>query len=488
MHQKTFSSDQKQNCEINIEILRIYRMNLQKNDIKILIPEGAKKILDTLHNAGFEAYVVGGCVRDSILSRKPMDFDITTSALPMEVKSLFKRTIDTGIKHGTVTVMINKEGYEVTTYRVDGAYEDHRHPKDVTFTSNLLEDLKRRDFTINAMAYNDKDGLVDAFGGIEDLEKGIIRCVGDPMKRFEEDALRILRALRFSAQLSKDGKPYDIDEKTASAMSQLSQTLKNVSAERIQTELIKLMTSDHPERLRLGYELGITKVFFPEFNECIECSQNNSHHVYNVGDHILRSCMEVPNDKILRLTMLFHDIGKPRTKTVDEYGVDHFFNHPAVSAEMARSIMHRLKFDNATLKLVCKLVENHDLLLTDKITEVRVRKAMFKIGPDYFDYFLMIKKADMLAQNHIYLEEKTNRLKEIKKCADIIRERNDCLSLKQLAVKGKDLMDAGVCQGRLIGSVLEAMLNDVIKNPTHNDKDYLLKHLKNYEVNTDIDS
>ena len=201
MHQKTFSSDQKQNCEINIEILRIYRMNLQKNDIKILIPEGAKKILDTLHNAGFEAYVVGGCVRDSILSRKPMDFDITTSALPMEVKSLFKRTIDTGIKHGTVTVMINKEGYEVTTYRVDGAYEDHRHPKDVTFTSNLLEDLKRRDFTINAMAYNDKDGLVDAFGGIEDLEKGIIRCVGDPMKRFEEDALRILRALRFSAQL-----------------------------------------------------------------------------------------------------------------------------------------------------------------------------------------------------------------------------------------------------------------------------------------------
>ena len=241
--------------------------------MKIKLPDNVKMILDRLHEAGFEAYAVGGCVRDSILGRIPGDWDITTNALPQDTKKLFKRTIDTGIEHGTVTIMVGKEGYEVTTYRIDGKYEDSRHPSEVTFTKNLTEDMKRRDFTINAMAYNDEEGIIDRFGGMEDIEKGLIRCVGNPKERFSEDALRIMRAVRFAAQLN-----YSIEDETKNAISELADTLKNISAERIQTELVKLLLSDHPERLMTAYELGITKVILPEFDRCMETPQNNPHH------------------------------------------------------------------------------------------------------------------------------------------------------------------------------------------------------------------
>lgn len=280
--------------------------------MKINIPENAKKILDTMHAAGYEAYVVGGCVRDAILGREPGDWDITTNAAPLEVKGLFRRTIDTGIEHGTVTVMMGKEGYEVTTYRIDGEYEDGRHPNQVTFTRSLVEDMKRRDFTINAMAYNDEEGLIDKFGGEQDLKEGIIRCVGDARERFSEDALRIMRAIRFSAQLG-----FDIEESTKRAITELAPTLEKISAERIQVELVKLITSDYPGRMRDAYELGITKVIFPELDACMATEQNNWHHAYSVGEHIIRSVENIRPDKVLRLTMLMHDIAKPVTMTID---------------------------------------------------------------------------------------------------------------------------------------------------------------------------
>ena len=296
----------------------------EHTNMKLTIPSNAEKILHILEENGYEAYVVGGCVRDSILGRTPDDWDITTSASPEQVKELFHRTVDTGLQHGTVTVLMDKEGYEVTTYRVDGDYEDGRHPKQVMFTSSLEEDLKRRDFTINAMAYHPVRGLVDLFHGMEDMQAKIIRCVGDPMERFHEDALRILRAVRFSAQLG-----FTIEKETKNGIRVLAPNLKCVSAERIQTELVKLLVSPHPDYLRVAYETGITKEFLPEFDRCMETEQNTPHHCYTVGEHILHSLMLVRPDKVLRLTMLLHDIAKPVMRKTDENGRDHFKMHAA---------------------------------------------------------------------------------------------------------------------------------------------------------------
>ena len=283
--------------------LRRWFTGEEHTNMKLTIPSNAEKILHILEENGYEAYVVGGCVRDSILGRNPNDWDITTSASPQQVKELFQRTVDTGLQHGTVTVLMDKEGYEVTTYRVDGDYEDGRHPKQVMFTSSLEEDLKRRDFTINAMAYHPERGLVDLFHGMEDMEHKIVRCVGDPMERFHEDALRILRAVRFSAQLG-----FTIEEKTKAGIQALAPNLKCVSAERIQTELVKLLVSPHPDYLRVAYETGITREFLPEFDACMETEQNTPHHCYTVGEHILHGLLLVRPDKVLRLTMLLHDI------------------------------------------------------------------------------------------------------------------------------------------------------------------------------------
>ena len=286
-----------------------------RHDVKINIPDKAKDVIGTIMAAGFEAYVVGGCVRDSVLGRTPEDWDITTSARPEQVKALFPHTVDTGLQHGTVTVMMGREGFEVTTYRIDGKYEDCRHPENVTFTPSLREDLQRRDLTINAMAYNEEQGLVDIFGGMEDISEGIVRCVGDPRERFREDALRILRAIRFSAQLG-----YVIEEGTRKAAAELAPLLSKISAERIQTELVKLLVSPHPEYLRLAYECKVTAVFLPEFDKAMETPQRHPHHCYSVGEHILSSLGYVEADRVLRLAMLFHDIGKPEVMTADTDG------------------------------------------------------------------------------------------------------------------------------------------------------------------------
>lgn len=277
--------------------------------MKIQLPDKVHHIITTLQDHGYEAYAVGGCVRDSILGRDPQDWDITTSATPLETKALFERTFDTGIEHGTITVLLEKEGFEVTTYRIDGKYEDSRHPKEVQFTRSLEEDLKRRDFTINAMAYNEEAGLVDIFDGLQDLDQKVIRCVGNAGERFSEDALRILRAVRFSAQLG-----FDIEEKTREAISDLASNLRNISAERIQVELVKLLVSPYPERIRLAYELGITSVILPEFDVMMVTEQENLHHCYHVGEHTIHTMMNIAPEKVLRLTMLFHDMGKPATK------------------------------------------------------------------------------------------------------------------------------------------------------------------------------
>lgn len=443
-----------------------------QNTTIIQLPEKVKYIIDTIMEAGYEAYAVGGCIRDSILLREPSDWDITTSASPYQVKELFRRTLDTGIKHGTVTVMLDKEGFEVTTYRIDGEYEDGRHPKEVTFTRNLTEDLKRRDFTINAMAYNEKDGLVDIFGGLEDIRRRTVRCVGNPLERFSEDALRMMRAVRFSAQLG-----YRIEEETSNAIRVLASDLKKISAERIQTELVKLLTSPHPDYLRMAYETGITKVVLPEFDLCMITEQKNPHHCYTVGEHTLVAMQVVRADKVLRLAMLFHDMGKPLCVTTDEEGIDHFHGHPSASEEIAGNVLHRLKFDNDTIYMVKKLVKYHDQYIEPQ--PKNVRRAIRKMGEDVFPLLLEVKEADVQAQSDFLREKKEQNLKDVMDVYQRILEENQCVSLKTLAINGKDLIDqAGMKPGKELGEVLNELLDLVTEDPARNTREYLLKAAK----------
>lgn len=439
--------------------------------VEIQIPEKVNKIIHTLQEHGYEAYAVGGCVRDSFLGREPMDWDITTSAMPEETKALFPHTFDTGIEHGTITVLLDHEGFEVTTYRVDGKYEDSRHPKEVIFVRNLKEDLLRRDFTINAMAYNEKEGLVDIFGGMDDLKAGIIRCVGNAQARFSEDALRILRGIRFAAQLG-----FELEDETREGMRLLAPTLRKISAERIQVELVKTLTSSRPDLLREAWKLGITKEFLPEFDLAMETTQETVHHMYTVGEHILHTLLEVRSDRILRLTMLLHDIGKPCRKTMDADGVAHFKGHPEKSSELANEILHRLKFDNDTIRKVTKLVRYHDHRMP--VTPAHVRRAVHEIGEDLFPLYLEVRRADVSAQSMYQREEKIADIDGVEKLYHEIMERNECVSLKMLAVTGKDLIAAGMKPGKEIGQMLEHFLDLVLEHPELNQKEELLKRIE----------
>lgn len=433
------------------------------------LPQNVNFIIDRLYEHGFEAYAVGGCVRDSLLGRKPQDWDITTSAKPDQVKTIFNHTIDTGIQHGTVTVMLDHVGYEVTTYRIDGEYEDARHPKEVTFTSNLKLDLERRDFTINAMAYNHKSGIVDEFDGIGDLNKHIIKCVGCAHDRFSEDALRMFRAVRFAAQLG-----FEIDKETQDAIKELAPTMAKVSAERIQVELVKLLTSDHPEMMRNLYELGLTKVFMPEFDTMMETPQNNKHHMYSVGEHTIRTLMNVRADKVLRLTMLLHDVAKPVCITTDEHGQNHFKKHPAVGADMAKKILRRLKFDNKTIDICCTLVREHD----DRpvITQSNVRRAMSRIGVDLFPLLFEVKRADMLGQSLYKRDEKMAYIDEYERVYNDILAQNQCVSKKDMKINGKDLITLGVEPGQKLGAILDCLYEMVLDDPKLNDRKKLIEH------------
>ena len=439
--------------------------------MKIALPRKVLMIINNLQLHGYEAFAVGGCVRDSILARRPEDWDITTSAKPEEIKKLFRKTVDTGIEHGTVTVLLGKDSFEVTTYRIDGAYEDSRHPKEVKFTNRLEEDLRRRDFTINAMAYNDEVRLVDVFGGMQDLNHHRIRCVGDPEERFSEDALRILRAVRFSAQLN-----FPIEPNTARAVKKLAPTLKKISAERIRTELVKLLVSPHPERIQDAFELGITRVILQEWDAMVGVEQHTPHHKYDVAEHTIRALKNVKRDKILRLTMLFHDMGKPAMKTTDEKGQDHFKGHALVSEEIARKILRRLKFDNDTVKMVTRLVCYHDYRI--EATPQNVRRAMNRIGVELFPYYLAVRMADVKAQSPYRKREKIENIVEMRRLYQEALLKDQCVTLRQLAVSGKDLMQLGMKPGRELGSMLSELLEYVIDDPERNDRDTLCKYVK----------
>lgn len=416
------------------------------------IPKKVEYIIEELGNNGFEAFAVGGCVRDTILGRNPQDWDVTTSASPMDVKRIFKRTIDTGIQHGTVTVMLDKEGFEVTTYRIDGEYEDSRHPKEVTFTTNLTEDLKRRDFTINAMAYNPKSGIVDEFGGIEDLENKIIRCVGVAKERFTEDALRILRAVRFSAQLG-----FEIEEETREAAKELAPTLKKISRERIQSELSKLMVSPHPDYVKELDSLSLNENIFEDR--------------IIINEHTLRMLLAVRDDKVLRWTAFLQEES---------------------TAERAKEILRGLKFDNYTINHVSRLTK---WLRTEiKPDKASVRHAVNKIGEDIFELLLEAQKAFYESMPYLSVKadaygiEETEKSDKLKTLADVkvlyerVMEDDDCVSLKQLAVGGNDIIKASLAKGQGIGELLEYLLDIVLDDPTENERENLLRRAKEYKA------
>ncbi len=439
--------------------------------MKMNLPINVNRIIHTLEEHGHDAYAVGGCVRDTLLGKEPKDWDITTSAKPEEVKSLFSHTIDTGIEHGTVTIMMDHVGYEVTTFRIDGEYEDSRHPKEVIFTGNLLEDLKRRDFTINAMAYNDRDGLVDAFEGEEDLKRGVIRCVGKATERFTEDALRMMRAIRFAAQLG-----FTIEEETAAAIKELAPTLARVSAERIQVELVKTICSPHPEELREAYALGLTAVFFPEFDVMMKTEQVNKHHMYSVGEHTIWSLVHAGEDRKLRLSLLLHDIAKPACKTTDAKGQDHFYGHPEAGVDMARTILRRLKFDNDTIAVVSKMVKEHDN--RPELSERVVRRAMNRIGVEYMPLLFDVKRADTLAQSLYRRDEKLAYIDEYESLFHKIDEEKQCVTKAMMAINGKDLIAMGLKPGKEIGDILDQLFQEVLEHPEWNDHAFLVERAK----------
>ncbi len=434
--------------------------------MRVELPKEVKRIIDMLHNHGHEAYAVGGAVRDAILGREPKDWDITTNAFPQEIKSIFNKTIDTGIEHGTVTVLMGKVGYEVTTYRIDGEYFDSRHPSSVEFTGNLKEDLLRRDFTINAMAYNDSEGLVDEFGGLSDLRNGVIRCVGNARERFTEDALRMLRAVRFSAQLG-----FSVDDETKEAIEELAPSIVNISSERIRDELLKTIESDNPRHILELYNLGLTKYILPEFDEMMKCEQNSKHHMYSVGMHTVISMENVPSNRVLRLTMLLHDTGKPKSKTTDKEGYNHFYGHPVESARIANDVLRRLKMDNATRKKVVRLVRYHDE--RPKLEEKKVRHKIVDIGIGAFPDLFAVNRADTLAQSEYKREEKLAYIDGFEAIYNSIIEKNQALCIGDLKITGSDLIKMGLKEGPLVGKVLKELFDEVLNNPEKNNKEYL---------------
>lgn len=434
---------------------------------KILFPKNVDYIINKLNSNGFKAFIVGGCVRDSILGREPNDWDITTNALPEDIKRLFDRTFDTGIKHGTVSVLISNECYEVTTYRVDGEYSDNRRPDKVSFTSSLKEDLARRDFTINALAYHPNEGLIDYFDGQKDLAQRQIKAVGNANIRFEEDALRMLRAIRFSAQLG-----FSINKDTYNAIKEKSHLIEKISHERIRDELDKILLSPNPKYFDLLYNTNLLKHIIPEFIICYSTEQNNPYHIYNVAEHILHSVEYVKNTCVLRWTMLLHDIGKPLQKTTDDKGIDHFYGHQQVGADMARIILNRLKFDKESIKKITNLVANHDLDILDN--EKSIKKAINKVGEDLFRDFIEVKKADAMSQNIVYLEDRLKMFENVIKIYEKIKLDNQCLKKSDMAVNGYDLISLGMEPGKELSSMLNYLLECVLENPELNNKEKLI--------------
>lgn len=431
------------------------------------MPKNVDTAINLLQSAGFEAYAVGGCVRDSLLGKAPNDWDITTSAKPEDMKSVFAdfHCIDTGIKHGTVTVVIDGEPLEITTFRLDGEYEDNRHPKSVTFTSNLGADLGRRDFTVNAMAYSKKTGTVDLFGGQNDLKNGIIRCVGDPDRRFNEDALRILRALRFASALD-----FEIEEKTAQSLLKNRALLGNISEERIAKELLKLVCGKGAKRILTDFAPVLFEIL-PELQPMYKNSHDNPHHCYDIYEHTLIAVESIDPEPTLRFATLLHDCGKPAVKKFDENGVAHFYGHQRISAEISAQILARLKVSNKFRDEILFLVSNHDRWELYENTE-KMPRYLSKFGLDGVLNLLKVMRADVLAQSPEY-RYRLDQIADAEETAKNLAAQKPCLSLSELQINGRTLMDIGIPQGRKLGAVLAQLLDEVIDGVTKNTQEAL---------------
>lgn len=431
------------------------------------MPKNVDTAINLLQSAGFEAYAVGGCVRDSLLGKTPNDWDITTSAKPEDMKSVFAdfHCIDTGIKHGTVTVVIDGEPLEITTFRLDGEYEDNRHPKSVTFTSNLGADLGRRDFTVNAMAYSKMTGTVDLFGGQNDLKNKIIRCVGDPDRRFNEDALRILRALRFASALD-----FEIEEKTAQSLLKNCALLGNISEERIAKELLKLVCGKGAKRILTDFAPVLFEIL-PELQPMYKDSHDNPHHCYDIYEHTLIAVESIDPEPTLRFAMLLHDCGKPAVKKFDENGVAHFYGHQRISAEISAQILARLKVSNKFRDEILFLVSNHDRWELYENTE-KMPRYLSKFGLDGVLKLLKVMRADVLAQSPEY-RYRLDQISDAEEIAKNLAAQKPCLSLRELQINGRTLMDIGIPQGRKLGAVLAQLLDEVIDGVTKNTQEAL---------------
>jgi len=421
----------------------------------INLPAEVEEIIKTLNNGGFEAYVVGGCVRDSLLGREPKDWDIATNAIPEVVMELFDNTIPTGLKHGTVTVLISGESFEITTYRTEEGYFDNRHPEVVKFVTSLVEDLARRDFTFNAIAYNPRIGLVDNFGGQIDLKNKEIKCVGSPNKRFGEDALRMIRAIRFASQLG-----FNIEYSTFEAIKTNKNLIKNISQERIRDELCKILLSDHPKFGLVTLQIsGLLEIILPELYDCVDFDQHNEHHDKNVFDHILAVINNIPNNLIIRLVF-----------SIDENGNGHFYQHHMRSMDIAEEVLKRLKFDNETIGRVSTLVKEH-MSRFEHLRTGNIKRFINRVGIENLDLLFELQIADIKGSKPPYDFSEIIKLKE--ECKRIIDEKQP-LTVKDLAINGHDLMALGYKQGKDIGTILTKLLELVIENPELNIKEKLL--------------
>lgn len=435
----------------------------------ILIPDNVEKIIEELELYGYEAYIVGGCVRDSLLGRTPKDYDIATSAAPEQVKECLSayKVIDTGLKHGTVTVL-SDDYVEVTTFRMDSAYSDHRHPDEVTFSDNLLDDLSRRDFTVNAMAYNHRTGVIDKFGGQKDLFKRKIKCVGEPAVRFNEDALRILRALRFASQLD-----FEIDDLTATAVHDMYRLLGEVSKERIASELNGIVTGRAPCEVLKRFS-DVLSFIIPEIRPCIGFEQHSRYHVYDVWDHTAAAVEHSAPETEVRLALLLHDIAKPVCCNFDDEGNGHFYGHEKTGAEMAEKILRSLKYPNDTIETVCKLIKFHYVTPVDD--NVVVKQLLSAVGSEDFFRLAEVIKGDSRAKQRICFE-RVQIVENMELRAKEILDKKECISISQLDINGADVAALGA-RGRQIGDILNKLLALVIEEKADNIKSELLKFAK----------
>ena len=438
------------------------------------IPLEAVRIIEEIEKSGYEAYVVGGCVRDMLMNREPHDWDITTSAKPEDVKKIFRRTYDTGIEHGTVTVILNEEHFEVTTYRIEDDYKDFRRPDKVSFVKDITLDLSRRDFTMNAIAYHPERGFIDPYDGQLDIQNKCIRSVRCATERFTEDALRILRAIRFSAQLG-----FIIEKETIEGIRECRHLLQHISKERVRDEFIKICLSQNPAHIDMIYELGLMNHIIPEFIPAYETTQNHPYHIYNVAKHSIVAMENIDPTITLRLTMLLHDIGKITTKTVDKNGIDHFYGHANASVEVATKVLKILRLDNQTIKDIKLLIKYHDYHIEGEVNRIGIKKILCTIGSELFDDLIKVQTADAKAQNPDKLEGSLAAIQNIVQIKHDIIIKNEPYNKSMLKITGSDLIAADFEKGELIGKMLDEALELVMKTPEMNNRELLLRFCSN---------